>query len=96
MIKVTQKQLHVLYDTVMVVTSMRTCGTRTYLRTYVAVARPYPDFLMLYRAIAMASFSLHFRMANSNSIACFVGLPSRSFTNYHSDSINQVERHPFI
>ena len=25
----------------------------------------------------MTSFSLHFHMANSNSIACFVGLPSR-------------------
>ena len=50
----------------------------------------------IYRATAMTSFSLHFRMANSNSIACFVGLPSRFFTNYYSDSINQVERHPFI
>ena len=33
------------------------------------------------RATAMTSFSLHFRMANSNSITCFVGLPLRFFTN---------------
>ena len=30
-----------------------------------------------YRATAMTSSSLHFLMANSNSISCFVGLPSR-------------------
>ena len=44
----------------------------------------------------MTSFSLHFCMANSNSIAHFVGPPSRFFTNYCSDSINHVERHLFI
>ena len=45
---------------------------------------------MTNRVTEMTSFLLHFRMANSNWIACFVGLPSRFFTNYRSISINQV------
>ena len=47
------------------------------------------------RVTEMMSFSLHFRMANSNRIACFVGLPSRFFTNYRCISINQLIRHLF-
>ena len=35
----------------------------------------------MYRATAMTSLSLHFRMANSNSVAHFVALPSQFFTN---------------
>ena len=39
-------------------------------------------FLIIsYRVTAMTSFSLHFSMANSNAIACFVGLPLCFFTN---------------
>ena len=49
-----------------------------------------------YRVTAMMSLNLHFPMANPNFIARFVGPSSRFFTNKHSNSINQVERYPFV
>ena len=49
-----------------------------------------------HRATAMMSFSLHFCMANWNSITHFVEPASRFFTNWCSDIMSEVKRHLFI
>ena len=59
----------------------RHCEALGAVQVMVSELLSHPSVLPIFLTTAMTSFSLHFSMANSNSIACFVGLPSHLFTN---------------